>query len=212
MSVTQPQNSLPDIVIWMLQGDRRVAYHRVPAHTVIFSQQHCGTHCGQLQTIFLKVPTHTHTEKTTFSSWNKIYCPTLCVCGCLASTGKRWRSQTSWSAESQNLVWIGCWCQTLQPVRWRKTVSLCWDGKVEPFLTTLKKPSERSNLHKGWQSPPHAKVSPKHAPIPTSVWYSLLIIISRSPPKWDRFFFKFYFIILFIFCWLIPILCARSIS
>uniref|UniRef100_A0A8C9WVR4 Dysferlin, limb girdle muscular dystrophy 2B (autosomal recessive) n=1 Tax=Sander lucioperca TaxID=283035 RepID=A0A8C9WVR4_SANLU len=52
----EPQNSLPDIVIWMLQGDRRVAYHRIPAHTVIFSQQHCGKHCGQLQTVFLKNP------------------------------------------------------------------------------------------------------------------------------------------------------------
>uniref|UniRef100_A0A8C4H5G6 Dysferlin, limb girdle muscular dystrophy 2B (autosomal recessive) n=1 Tax=Dicentrarchus labrax TaxID=13489 RepID=A0A8C4H5G6_DICLA len=50
----EPQNSLPDIVIWMMQGDRRVAYHRIPAHTVIFSQQHCGKHCGQLQTVFLK--------------------------------------------------------------------------------------------------------------------------------------------------------------
>uniref|UniRef100_A0AAQ4P1J9 Dysferlin, limb girdle muscular dystrophy 2B (autosomal recessive) n=1 Tax=Gasterosteus aculeatus aculeatus TaxID=481459 RepID=A0AAQ4P1J9_GASAC len=52
----EPQNSLPDIVIWMLQGDRRVAYYRIPAHTVIFSQQHCGKHCGQLQTVFLKNP------------------------------------------------------------------------------------------------------------------------------------------------------------
>ncbi|XP_053717199.1 dysferlin isoform X5 [Synchiropus splendidus] len=52
----EPQNSLPDIIIWMLQGDRRVAYHRIPAHTVIFSQQHCGKHCGQLQTVFLKYP------------------------------------------------------------------------------------------------------------------------------------------------------------
>ncbi|XP_029382833.1 dysferlin isoform X3 [Echeneis naucrates] len=52
----EPQNSLPDIVIWMLQGDRRVAYHRIPAHTVIFSQKHCGKHCGQLQTVFLKHP------------------------------------------------------------------------------------------------------------------------------------------------------------
>uniref|UniRef100_UPI0037E767B9 dysferlin n=1 Tax=Semicossyphus pulcher TaxID=241346 RepID=UPI0037E767B9 len=52
----EPQNSLPDIVIWMLQGDRRVAYHRIPAHTVIFSQEHCGKHCGQLQTVFLKHP------------------------------------------------------------------------------------------------------------------------------------------------------------
>ncbi|XP_069028203.1 dysferlin isoform X3 [Embiotoca jacksoni] len=52
----EPQNSLPDIVIWMLQGDRRVAYHRIPAHSVIFSQQHTGKHCGQLQTVFLKHP------------------------------------------------------------------------------------------------------------------------------------------------------------
>ncbi|KAK5618564.1 hypothetical protein CRENBAI_016486 [Crenichthys baileyi] len=52
----EPQNSLPDIVIWMLQGDRRVAYHRIPAHTVLFSQQYCGKHCGELQSIFLKYP------------------------------------------------------------------------------------------------------------------------------------------------------------
>ncbi|XP_055360624.1 dysferlin isoform X3 [Betta splendens] len=54
--VEEPQNSLPDIIIWMLQGDRRVAYHRIPAHTVLFSQQRCGKHCGQLQTVFLKYP------------------------------------------------------------------------------------------------------------------------------------------------------------
>ncbi|ROJ33119.1 Dysferlin [Anabarilius grahami] len=50
----EPQNSLPDIIIWMLQGDRRVAYHRIPAHQVLFSQGYCGKHCGQLQTVFMK--------------------------------------------------------------------------------------------------------------------------------------------------------------
>lgn len=35
-----------------------MAYHRIPAHTVVFSPQHCGKHCGQLQTVFLKVCTH----------------------------------------------------------------------------------------------------------------------------------------------------------
>uniref|UniRef100_A0A8C1YVW5 Dysferlin, limb girdle muscular dystrophy 2B (autosomal recessive) n=1 Tax=Cyprinus carpio TaxID=7962 RepID=A0A8C1YVW5_CYPCA len=53
----EPQNSLPDIIIWMLQGDRRVAYHRIPAHQVLFSHGYCGKHCGQLQTIFMKVNT-----------------------------------------------------------------------------------------------------------------------------------------------------------
>ncbi|XP_026792840.2 dysferlin isoform X1 [Pangasianodon hypophthalmus] len=52
----EPQNSLPDIVIWMLQGDKRVAYHRIPAHEVLFSQGYCGKHCGQLQTVFMKYP------------------------------------------------------------------------------------------------------------------------------------------------------------
>ncbi|NWR55970.1 DYSF protein, partial [Bucorvus abyssinicus] len=55
----EPQNSLPDIVIWMLQGDKRVAYARVPAHEVLFSRNIsncCGKNCGKLQTIFLKYP------------------------------------------------------------------------------------------------------------------------------------------------------------
>ncbi|XP_063313638.1 dysferlin isoform X3 [Pelobates fuscus] len=57
--VEEPQNSLPDIVIWMLQGDKRVAYYRMPAHQVLFSKngsKYCGKNCGKLQTIFLKYP------------------------------------------------------------------------------------------------------------------------------------------------------------
>uniref|UniRef100_A0A452VCC0 Dysferlin n=1 Tax=Ursus maritimus TaxID=29073 RepID=A0A452VCC0_URSMA len=55
----QPQNSLPDVIIWMLQGDKRVAYQRMPAHEVLFSRRgasYCGKNCGKLQTIFLKYP------------------------------------------------------------------------------------------------------------------------------------------------------------
>ncbi|XP_056605419.1 dysferlin isoform X6 [Triplophysa dalaica] len=52
----EPQNSLPDIIIWMLQGDKRVAYHRIPAHQVLFSHGYSGKHCGQLQTVFMKYP------------------------------------------------------------------------------------------------------------------------------------------------------------
>lgn len=54
----QPQNSLPDVVIWMLRGEKRVAYARVPAREVLYSQSGpncCGRNCGKLQTIFLKV-------------------------------------------------------------------------------------------------------------------------------------------------------------
>ncbi|CAI9578345.1 unnamed protein product, partial [Staurois parvus] len=55
----EPQNSLPDILIWMLQGDKRVAYYRMPARQVLFSKRGpkcCGKNCGKLQTIFLKYP------------------------------------------------------------------------------------------------------------------------------------------------------------
>ncbi|OWK56783.1 Dysferlin [Lonchura striata] len=53
----EPQNSLPDIIIWMLQGDKRVAFARIPAHQVLYSRNIsncCGRNCGKLQTIFLK--------------------------------------------------------------------------------------------------------------------------------------------------------------
>ncbi|XP_041442887.1 dysferlin isoform X3 [Xenopus laevis] len=55
----EPQNSLPDIVIWMLQGEKRVAYYRMPARDVLYSRSGskcCGKNCGKLQTIFLKLP------------------------------------------------------------------------------------------------------------------------------------------------------------
>lgn len=54
----QPQNSMPDVIIWMLRGERRVAYSRIPAHQVLYStysEQACGRHCGKTQTVFLQV-------------------------------------------------------------------------------------------------------------------------------------------------------------
>uniref|UniRef100_H3C6P9 Myoferlin n=1 Tax=Tetraodon nigroviridis TaxID=99883 RepID=H3C6P9_TETNG len=58
----EPQNSMPDVIIWMLRGEKRVAYSRIPAHQVLystFSEQACGQHCGKTQTIFLKYPMDT---------------------------------------------------------------------------------------------------------------------------------------------------------
>ncbi|XP_037133650.1 myoferlin-like isoform X2 [Syngnathus acus] len=55
----EPQNSMPDVIIWMLRGERRVAYSRIPAHKILFStysEQACGQHCGKTQTIILKYP------------------------------------------------------------------------------------------------------------------------------------------------------------
>lgn len=49
---------MPDVVIWMLRGEKRVAYSRIPAHEILFStysEQACGKNCGKTQTVFLKV-------------------------------------------------------------------------------------------------------------------------------------------------------------
>ncbi|XP_029933511.1 myoferlin-like isoform X2 [Myripristis murdjan] len=55
----EPQNSMPDVIIWMLRGEKRVAYSRIPAHQVLFStysEEACGQHCGRTQTIFMQYP------------------------------------------------------------------------------------------------------------------------------------------------------------
>lgn len=49
---------MPDVVIWMLRGEKRVAFARVPANQVLyssFSEQACGKHCGRTQTVFMQV-------------------------------------------------------------------------------------------------------------------------------------------------------------
>ncbi|XP_071319383.1 myoferlin-like isoform X2 [Trachinotus anak] len=59
MLAEEPQNSIPDVIIWMLRGEKRVAYSRIPAHQILFStysEQACGQHCGKTQTIFLQYP------------------------------------------------------------------------------------------------------------------------------------------------------------
>uniref|UniRef100_A0A4W5PXI0 Myoferlin n=1 Tax=Hucho hucho TaxID=62062 RepID=A0A4W5PXI0_9TELE len=55
----EPQNSIPDVVIWMLRGERRVAYARLPANQILYStysEQACGKYCGRTQTIFMQYP------------------------------------------------------------------------------------------------------------------------------------------------------------
>ncbi|XP_041865734.1 myoferlin isoform X2 [Melanotaenia boesemani] len=55
----EPENSMPDVIIWMFRGEKRVAYARVPANQIMFSnfgEQACGKYCGKTQTIFMQYP------------------------------------------------------------------------------------------------------------------------------------------------------------
>ncbi|XP_053624309.1 otoferlin-like isoform X2 [Plodia interpunctella] len=52
------QHAMPDIFIWMISNGKRLAYQRIPARDVIYSDipDECGKNCGKMQTLFLKWP------------------------------------------------------------------------------------------------------------------------------------------------------------
>ena len=48
---------MPDVVIWMMSGDKRIAYYRIPAHDLLYSThfEARGKHCGKTMDLFMKV-------------------------------------------------------------------------------------------------------------------------------------------------------------
>uniref|UniRef100_A0A182N8H2 C2 domain-containing protein n=1 Tax=Anopheles dirus TaxID=7168 RepID=A0A182N8H2_9DIPT len=56
--VDDPQHALPDVFVWMIANGKRVAYHRLDARDLLYStiEEETGVHCGQVQTVFLKLP------------------------------------------------------------------------------------------------------------------------------------------------------------
>uniref|UniRef100_A0A8C2F5N2 Otoferlin b n=1 Tax=Cyprinus carpio TaxID=7962 RepID=A0A8C2F5N2_CYPCA len=54
----EPQHSVPDIYIWMISNNKRIAYARVPSKDILFSpvEEETGKDCGKVQTIFFKLP------------------------------------------------------------------------------------------------------------------------------------------------------------
>ncbi|KAL1771885.1 fer-1 5 [Sigmodon hispidus] len=57
--IHEPQESLPDVMIWLMSKQQRVAFARVPAHTVLFSTTgplSSGKFCGKIQNLLLQYP------------------------------------------------------------------------------------------------------------------------------------------------------------
>ncbi|XP_063963827.1 myoferlin-like isoform X3 [Lytechinus pictus] len=55
----EPQNCMPDVIIWMLSGSKRIAYTRFPAYHLLYSsrcEDACGKFCGKISSFFLKFP------------------------------------------------------------------------------------------------------------------------------------------------------------
>ncbi|XP_021379810.1 otoferlin-like isoform X8 [Mizuhopecten yessoensis] len=55
---SEPQHALPDVFIWMVSGNKRIAYQRIPAMDIIYSivDEERGKDCSRVQTLLLKLP------------------------------------------------------------------------------------------------------------------------------------------------------------
>ncbi|XP_064412394.1 otoferlin isoform X4 [Latimeria chalumnae] len=56
--VDEPQHSIPDVFIWMMSNNKRVAYARIPSKDILYSivDEETGKDCGKVKTTFLKLP------------------------------------------------------------------------------------------------------------------------------------------------------------
>ncbi|PAA82420.1 hypothetical protein BOX15_Mlig000471g3 [Macrostomum lignano] len=61
----EPQNSFPDVVIWMLCADKRIAYYRMPAYEVLYckNDDFRGKFCGKVQNVLFKPPSVKQNEE-----------------------------------------------------------------------------------------------------------------------------------------------------
>ncbi|XP_032877367.1 otoferlin isoform X1 [Amblyraja radiata] len=54
----EPQHSIPEIFIWMMSNNKRIAYARIPSKDILYSivDEETGKDCGKVKTVFLKLP------------------------------------------------------------------------------------------------------------------------------------------------------------
>jgi len=58
ISFNQPQHSLPDVFVWMIAGSKRVAYSRLSAEQIVYSEEatKMGEKCGRRINLFPRNP------------------------------------------------------------------------------------------------------------------------------------------------------------
>lgn len=56
--VDEPQHTIPDVFLWMLSNNKRVAYARIASKDLLYSpvREQMGKQCGTIKTHFLKLP------------------------------------------------------------------------------------------------------------------------------------------------------------
>ncbi|XP_073481295.1 otoferlin isoform X13 [Aquarana catesbeiana] len=54
----EPQYSIPDVFIWMMSNNKRIAYARIPSKDILYSivDEETGKDCGKVKAVFLKLP------------------------------------------------------------------------------------------------------------------------------------------------------------
>ncbi|XP_032911663.1 otoferlin isoform X5 [Catharus ustulatus] len=54
----EPQHTIPDVFIWMMSNNKRIAYARIPSKDILYSivDEEVGKDCAKVKTVFLKLP------------------------------------------------------------------------------------------------------------------------------------------------------------
>ncbi|XP_046692784.1 otoferlin isoform X2 [Silurus meridionalis] len=54
----EPQHSIPDVFIWMISNNKRIAYARIPSKDILYSivDEEMGKDCGKVSAVFLRLP------------------------------------------------------------------------------------------------------------------------------------------------------------
>lgn len=105
----QPQHTVPDMFVWLLSNNKRIAYARVRTRDLLYSnnQEARGMLCGKIVTLYLKV--RTHSIQLLYSAlWlveKKKLCVYMCDCMCAASRKTACSIINSSQAGCVSVVW-----------------------------------------------------------------------------------------------------------